>query len=95
MRLAAPLSSSLTLWLTGSLTQGGSKDGIEIYLTGQSSDTQRLVLKAALTISDQLCLINSTKKDGFMTWNMKYFSRNIRLRIWYIFITTIPKKYVS
>ena len=52
------LSSSLTLWLTGSLTQGRSKDGIEIDLTGQSSDTQRLVLKAALTISDQLCLIN-------------------------------------
>ena len=50
------------------------------------------MLKAALTISDQLCLINSTKKDGFMTWNMKYFSRNIRLRIWYIFITTTPKK---
>ena len=45
------LSSSLTLWLTGSLTQGRSKDGIEIDLTGQSSDTQRLVLKAALITS--------------------------------------------
>ena len=36
------LSSSLALWLTGSLTQGGSRDGIESYLTGQSSDTQPL-----------------------------------------------------
>ena len=36
------LSSSLTLWLTGSFTQGGSKDGVEIYLTGQSIDTQPL-----------------------------------------------------
>ena len=63
------LSSSLVLWLTGSLTQGRSKDGIEIDLTGQSSDTQRLVLKAALTISDEPRIIYYPEKDEFMTWN--------------------------
>ena len=39
-------------------------------------------------------IISYQEKDGFMTWNMEYFSRNVRLRIWYILITTTPKKSV-
>ena len=42
--------------------------------------------------SVELWIINYPEKDGFMTRFAQRFSRNIRLRIWYIYITTIPKQ---
>ena len=45
--------------------------------------------------SVELWIMNDPEIDGFMTSFAQRFSRNTRLRIWYMFITTIPKKFVS